>query len=321
MEAPRSTAGAPLDLLVELVQSLRRELGRRGEAPAGEWVETSAAELRSGAKVGWYYPPGSGGGLGFYASRGGEAYGHVHAGEGPEAGNRALDLARTVLDSLPASVRSIDIGFTGLAADRESEMLRTLAERPGSTVIERLALVRDLTPSDGETRPSVPPGVELIAARSVTLEAIADLDRRAFSGTVDELLVGPSPEDYRRVVAALFDGRLGRFLDEASTALVTGEPPVLAGTLLSGEQSPQQAIFLEFLVDPAYRGRGYGRFLLAWGFRALWALGYSTVRLWVTAGNAPARHLYAATGFRPFASAAIYRWERSAEAPHRQSVR
>ncbi len=321
MDAPLSTAGAPLDDLLELVQSMRRELRRRDEAPSGEWVEQSANDLRSGTKVGWYYPVAAGGGLAFYATQGREAYGHVHAGEGPEAADRTLRLAHQLLDSLPATVGSIDVGFTGLAAEAERKLLSQISERPGSTVIDRLALERELGPPDADGPGAAPDHLTLVPARAVTVEALADLDRRAFSGTVDELLIGPSPDDYVRVLRAMLGGSLGRFLDEASVALLVPDPPTLVGALLSGEQTPRTAIFLDFLVDPAARGRGYGRYLLRWGFRALFALGYSSVRLWVTSANASARHLYDALGFRTVATAAIYRWERAPAGPQPHAVR
>lgn len=321
MDEPRPTAGVAQDLLMEFLQELRRSLRERGEAPAGEWVEQSAEDLRSGRKAGWYYPVESGGGLAFFAVEGREAYGHVHASAGPGAPERSLRLARALLDGLPEDVRCVDVGFTGLPAAAEHELLERLAERPGSVVIERLAMERPLGEEDGGTADPVPKGLRLVPARSVTVEALADLDRRSFTGTVDELLIGPTEEDYRRVVGALLAGSLGRFLDEASTALVTDEPTTLVGALLSGEESARRGIFLDFLVDPAFRGRGYGRFLLRWGFRALWALGYSSVRLWVTAANSPARRLYDTTGFRTVATAAIYRWDRSSPAAQAHSAR
>ena len=321
MEDPRPTAGVAQDVLMELLQELRRSLRERGEAPAGEWVEQSADDLRLGRKTGWYYPGGVGGGLAFFAVEGREAYGHVHAADGPEAAERSLRLARAVLDGLPESVRSVDIGFTGLPGNVEHAVLEQLSGRPGSVVIERLAMERALGEADGGPPGPAPQGLRLVPARSVTVEALADLDRRSFTGTVDELLIGPTEEDYRRVVGALLAGSLGRFLDEASAALVTDDPTTLVGALLSGEESARRGIFLDFLVDPKFRGRGYGRLLLRWGSRALWALGYSSVRLWVTAANTPARGLYDSTGFRTVATAAIYRWDRSSAAAQEHTSR
>ncbi len=62
-------------------------------------------------------------------------------------------------------------------------------------------------------------------ARSITLDALAELDRAAFHGTVDELLLGREAGANRRAMEALLEGRLGRFLDETSAALLEPERP------------------------------------------------------------------------------------------------
>ncbi len=321
MDAPHPTEGAPAEELLELAQLLRRSLARREEAPTGEWVEEVAADLRAGRKPGWYYPPAGGGGVAFASGRTLDAFGHVHVEDGPEAPERALRLATALLDGLDPAVRSIDVGFTGLGPADEGRLLERLAERPGSTVIERDAMERSLGPEDGAPLPPVPSGLVHVGIDEVTVEALADLDRRAFAGTTDELLIGRDPADYDRVLRALLGGNLGRFLPEASTALITSDPPRLVAAILSAEQTARRAAFLDFMVDPADRGHGYGRYLLAWGFRALWALGYSSVHLWVTRSNRAARRLYDTTGFRTTASATIYRWERGASRPQPHSER
>ncbi|MGI0067492.1 MAG: GNAT family N-acetyltransferase, partial [Thermoplasmata archaeon] len=73
------------------------------------------------------------------------------------------------------------------------------------------------------------------------------------------------------------------------------------------EQNPRLAIYLDVMVEPSQRRHGLGRYLVRWGFRALSALGYTSVRLWVTEGNVPARTLYEALGFSRVASAIVYR--------------
>lgn len=320
-QIPRPTTAAPLDELLEIIQSLKHELVRREETIAGDWVEESAAELRSGRKLGWYFPIAEGPGIGFYAQRGRDAFGHVHVAAGASAVKRATRLATTLLDALPADLAAIDVGFTGLLPDEERAVTSRLAERPGSSAIERDRMERELGPQDAETPVRPMDGLILLPVRSVTLEALAELDRRAFHGTQDELLVGRAASDYARALQSILDDRLGRFLDEASTALLYEDPPRLVGALLSTEQSPRRAVFVEFIVDPADRRRGHGRFLFRWGLRALWALGYSSVRLWVTSTNRPARQLYEAFGFRVTATATIYRWERPGFAPQPHSVR
>jgi ribosomal protein S18 acetylase RimI-like enzyme len=318
MEPPRPAKGAPLDELLELAQLVRRELLLRGESPTGNWVEASATDLHEGRKPGWYFPVAEGGGLAFRSDRGPESFGHVHVGPGSEAPERALALSETLLDTLPRSVHSLTVGFTGLPTDREALLLARLAQRPGSTVIERFGMERVLTSRDAEGLVPAPDALRLVPLTDVTLDALAELDQRAFRGTTDELLIGSELADYRRVLSALQAGELGRFLDEASVALYRPDPPALVGALLTCEKSPREAVFLDFMVDPSFRGRGYGEYLLRWGLRALCALGYERVRLWVSAANVPARRLYDSVGFSATLSAAIYRWDRepSAAQPH-----
>lgn len=321
MDAPRSARGAPRSEIEEILLDVRRDLDRREESPSGGWVEETARELVAGAKPGWFYPPKDGGGIAFYARRGDEAYGHVHAGSGSDRADRAVRLGTALAEGLPPDARSINVGFTGVAGADEREVARRLAERPGSTVIERTALERRLSAADGGPAPPIPAALRSLPVREVTLDALADLDERAFRGTVDALLVGGGPGGYREVLGSMLEGRLGRFVDEASVALIETEPVRLVAAVLTTEHSIRRAILVDFIVDPERRRRGWGRFLMVWVLRALWALGYESVRLWVTVANAPARALYDAFGFRPIGDAAIYRWDRPGASPHPQAER
>ena len=307
MDDPSPAIGARRDDLLEIVHAVRQSLLSRDESPAGDWVERTAEALHVGTTRGWYYPPGSGSGVAFYTVSGPEAYGHVHVAEQGGASERAERLTGLLIDDLPSSVRSINIGFTGLSPAHEVELLGRLSTRPGSTVIERMAMERSLTAGDGRPPGPVPEGLALVPIRAVTVDALADLDFRSVRDTVDALLIGNRAEEYRRVMAALLDGSLGRFLDEASTALYQPEPPRLVGIILSAERSPRKGIFVSFMVDPEFRRRGHGRFLFRWGLRALWALGYERVHLWVTADNEPARQLYREFRFEPTVRSTIYR--------------
>jgi len=321
LEDPLPAKGARLDDLVELVHQVRKALLARDESPAGDWVERTAEGLRSGETPGWFYPTDHGTGISFYSTSGSDAYGHVHVADEPGAVDRGERLAVTLLDSLPGAVRSINIGFTGLSPAHESELLGRLAVRPGSTVIERIAMERSLGNDDGRPPGPVPDALTLVPIRAVTVDALADLDFRSVRGGVDAELIGSRPEEYRRVTQALLDGSLGRFLDEASIALLLPDPPRLVGAILSAERSPRKGIFVEFMVDPEFRRRGYGTYLFRWGLRALWALGYSRVHLWVTAGNEPARALYRAFHLEPTVRSTIYRVTRDSPAPHPHSER
>jgi ribosomal protein S18 acetylase RimI-like enzyme len=321
MEPPLPTRAAPMAELLELVQRVQRELLLREESPTGNWLEATATDLRRGDKAGWYYPTAAGGGLAFRSDRESTSFGHVHVEPGPDALARATALSETLLDSLPPSTGSVSIGFTGLPTDQEGLLLAVLAKRSGSTVIRRYAMERPLTSRDGEGLVPAPDALALVPLRDITLDALADLDQRAFRGTTDELLIGSEREDYRRSLVALMSGELGRFLDEASAALYRREPPALVGAILTCEKSARRAVFLDFMVDPALRGRGYGVYLLRWGLRALWALGYERARLWVSASNEAARRLYDSVGFAVTQTTAIYRWDRGSLPPQPHSDR
>jgi GNAT superfamily N-acetyltransferase len=321
VDEPLPARGAREDELLEIIQQVRKALLARDESPAGDWVERTAEGLRSGRTLGWYYPIDPGAGVSFYSTSGADAYGHVHVAEGVGAVDRGERLSDALLRALPAEVRAINIGFTGLSPAHEGELMGRLAERPGATVLERMAMERSLGTEDGRPPGPVPDHLALVPIRAVTVEALADLDFRSVRGTLDELLIGDRVEEYRRVTAALIDGSLGRFLDEASTALYLPDPPRLVGAILSAERSPRKGIFVNFMVDPEFRRRGYGRYLFRWGLRALWALGYERVHLWVTAANEPARALYHEFHLEPTVRSTVYRVTRGPGPPQPHSDR
>ena len=321
MDEPLKAAGARLDDLMEIVQQVRKALLARDESPAGDWVERTAEELRSGRTPGWYYPVVPGAGISFYSVSGEEAYGHVHVAEEMDAVDRGERLAGALLEQLPPEVGSINIGFTGLSPAHEQDLLGRLAERPGATVLERMAMERSLTIEDGRPPGPAPDHLALVPIRAVTVDALADLDFRSVRGTLDAQLIGDRVEEYRRVTEALIAGSLGRFLDEASIALYQPDPPRLVGAILSAERSPRKGIFVNFMVDPEFRRKGYGRYLFRWGLRALWALGYERVHLWVTAANEPARRLYHEFHLEPTVRSTIYRVTRAAGPPQPHSDR
>ena len=201
----------------------------------------------------------------------------------------------------------IDIGFTGLLSEEEFALWQRLRVVPGSASIQRCAMERPILSRDAAETPRVPLGCKVIAPRAIELDALADLDWNAFRGSADETLLGSDRGEYRRVLSEILAGRLGRFLEEASTGLVDDEGRLIAA-LLTGEESTRRGIFLDLMVDPPRRRLGVATFLVLWGCRALWALGYASVRLWVTRSNIPAMKLYAKLGFQTTSTALIYRW-------------
>lgn len=320
MADPIPTRGARRDLLEELLAGVRRALAARDEAPGGAWIEEVSRELADGRRAGFYSAPADGPGIAFYAVRGTMAFGHVHVEPGVGAPARAVRLAARLLEALPTTVLAADVGFSGLAEEEELEVVGKLAsERPGSRAIPRQAFERALTEKDGEFPAEPPQGTRRVEVRDLTPEAFAALDARAFAGSVDALLVGDSVDDFRRSFEAILGDELGRFLDEASCGVIETEPMRLLGAILTAEKSSRHAVFLDIVVDPERRRRGLGRFLLGWGLRAAWGLGYERVRLWASVENLAALGLYERFGFRPVARAAIYRWDRPASEgqPHR----
>ncbi len=312
MPEPLPARGARRDELEELTYSVRQELLRRGESPAAGWVEEAAQELEAGRMPGWFYPSLPARGLGFYSARGNRAFGHAHVEPGEDALGRAERLVHAMQDDLPSTVLSFDVGFTGLAPEEEHTLGERLRGTPGVSLLVREAMERTIVPADAEPVEPRPEGIRLLPIRAIPREALTELDFRAFQGTVDANLIGTERAEYRRMMDELIDGRLGRFLGEASTALVLGESGELLAALLTSEQSPQLAVYLDIMVDPRHRRAGLARFLVRWGFRALWALGYPKVRLWVTESNEAARALYHGTGFVRVSSALIYRFSRPA---------
>jgi ribosomal protein S18 acetylase RimI-like enzyme len=303
------------DDLLELLQTVRRELILRGEDFQGPWVEKAAADLKAGQQPGWYYPRA--GGISFGNSRGRRSWGHVHARDEADAGQLALAL----LDSLSTEADAVNLGFSGLTVDAEHRLLAELANRPEGTVIERYCMVRALRVTDTEAPSAPPAGLERVPVRDITLEALADLDWRSFRGSADDDLVGGDPTEYTRVLTGVLANTLGLFLDGASTTLVESGPIRLVGGILTSEVSAREAVFVDIMVDPERRRKGYARFLVRWALRALVGLGYEKVRLWVTASNVPALRFYESEGFRRLAATNIYRWTRAGGVPHPQRSR
>lgn len=316
---PRPTKGLREEELLEAVHLLGKELSRRGETLAASWSEETCRELASGGLTGFILPDAAGApSIGFYSLRPRRAYAHVHVPDGPGAETRALALLHALVGSLPSAIGRADIGLSGLSDDREGAIARRAVRELGGTLLERRALERSLGSVDDETPPSPIDGARSVPTRSIPIDSLAELDWRSFRGTPDEQLVADSLEEDRRGLLDLLAGRLGRFLDEASEAFVTSEG-VLVGATLVAEQTPQRAIVLDLVVDPSWRRRGVGRFLLRRVFRGLRALGFSSVRLWVTESNRPADLLYVSMDFREVGTARIYRWRRTPDPSAPQS--
>jgi len=301
----RPAVDVPLDVLQGLTHALRAELLRRGEFLPSPWVEEAAEDLRAGRLAGWVSGPGTDGdGLAFLSARPGRGYGHIHVGPGPDALARSEALLDALRGTLGPDLGRIDVGITGLAASDEDRLREGAARRPGDEAIVRYALERPVLPppAAGEW----PPHLHRTAVGDVDLGALALLDWSAFQGTDDAELIADTVAGDRRILEEIVGGLLGRFLDEASCVLLDAEGRP-AALLFTAEESARSAVFLDLAVRPSERRRGLGAALIGWGLRALAALGHERVRLWVTESNAPARALYARSGFVAAGRAIIYR--------------
>lgn len=313
----RDARGAREDELLELVHALRKDLEAHGERLPADWTEEAIRDLRSGELTGWFRPPGADDGeLGFYSRRPARAFGHVHVLPGGPAAERALAIMERIAADPPVRSAGLNLGVTGLNDAEEAEVVRQWAARPGRAVTLREGLERSVGGPDLLPEEPTPPGYIPVPVPDLTAEAIADLDRRAFEGSVDAELFASDPAENARMVARILDGSLGRVLGEASEGLVDGRGR-LAGVVVTVELSPHVGLVADLVVDPGLRRRGLGRHLLRWTLRALRALGHERARLWVTEGNRSARALYDQLGFSTYARAVIYRQSRATDPqPH-----
>jgi ribosomal protein S18 acetylase RimI-like enzyme len=306
--------GASIERLQELAQAVRRDLVGHGASLPASWVEETSEDLRKGTAPGWLIEGTGPGGLALCSVRPRRAFGHTHVEPGDGLVDRATRLTEAVVAGLPPSTAQLDLGATGLSPQEEERFAETLLQHRGFSVIWRQAMD---CPTEGFRRPDpLPWGAELhrVPAGEVPTSALAALDWAAYVGTPDAGFVSDTVEEDEQNLAEILQGRLGRFLEEASAAVLTREEH-LVGLLLVAEETPRRSVILDIVVHPSHRRVGLGRRLVTWGLRASAALGHASVRLWVTESNLPARRLYESLGFVPALRSAVYRWERAAVAP------
>ncbi|HEV8049060.1 MAG TPA: GNAT family N-acetyltransferase [Thermoplasmata archaeon] len=301
---PRPATEVRPDLLLELVHSVRATLVARGESIASSWVEEAAQDLKAGRQAGWVVGTEA---IAFATARGARLFGHVHVEGTDDRVERAETLLAVLITRLDAKVPRLEGGVSGLTEEEEAALADRFVRVPGAALLLRARMERIVPPAlVGSSLPD-PPGIERVGVRSVPLGALAELDWRSFAGTPDQNLVADTLAEEQQSVADMLAGRIGRFLDEASTALLTPSGQ-LVGAVLTSEHDPRTAVLLDLLVEPTERRKGLGRFLVLWTLRAMTALGYSTARLWVTETNRAAWSLYVSLGFEVTGRARLYRY-------------
>lgn len=299
------------DELWNLVGTIRHQLAQRGEILPASWVDDTADAISRGIGVAWYTgKPGSPTGLAIEWVREKKGYGHLHATGLPEGVPDLARLARRLAEALPADVDRLDMGATGLSEPDERELGRQLGDDPRFTTLLRHSMVRSLNTTEPPPEPRWPPDLLVTTVRHVPFDQLTDLDWRTYRGTPDESLLSGTPEGNRELLENALAGLFGPYLDAASPAVRLPSGP-LVGFAVACQESLRSGILLDLAVDPDYRRRGIGEALVLRTLRALLAMGYPKVHLWVTDGNQPARALYDKVGFVVDASAAIYRWNRN----------
>lgn len=169
------------------------------------------------------------------------------------------------------------------------------AERGWTTRRTLLVLGRPLTPDPTAVAP--PAGLRLRRLGEVGAGPVAALLMRAYDEPRRTGLVEADPgagpwtvERFRRVATVS--------LAAPEDLLVAVDPegaPV--GAHWTGRRAGGMGEVFNLAVDPSWKGRGLGSWLLTAGLMHLSGLGLREVVLWVDRENAPARALYARAGF------------------------
>ncbi len=310
----RPARGAPRAALRARAEEVRAELARRGEPLPVGWEEEAARDLSEGPLTGvWLSPEDGAAGLAFFTVRGRRAYAHLHVDPGADRSARASALLDALAAGWTGLVDRADVGLSGLGEAEEAAWAGEAGRRLPAEVLVRHALERPLGPAD-RAAPALPPDARLRPLGELPVAGLAALDWRAFRGGPDERLVAETPEEARETFADLLDGRLGGVFAPASFGLV-GSDGRLLGFVLVTTPLPGSAIVLDLAVEPTARRRGLGTLLLRLAFGGLATAGRTSVRLWVTEANAPARALYDRLGFRRVLTARILRWSAAGPRP------
>lgn len=131
--------------------------------------------------------------------------------------------------------------------------------------------------------------------RDIRLRALLD-SPDAFGSTYEAEVVRTDEQWQARIAAASISGN-----DRVFFAMYHERVCGLTWCKLSASV-PEEADLFQMWVDPASRGAGAGRALLAESLAWARNIGARRVRLGVTAADSPAMRLYTAHGFRPVGS-------------------
>jgi ribosomal protein S18 acetylase RimI-like enzyme len=147
-------------------------------------------------------------------------------------------------------------------------------------------------------QPRLPEGYRIGAWQPGVEDAIAEVDFRAYHGTIDGALYWRyfcSRRGCRQMWEEAFQGRFGAFDGTRTRVLYHGER--LCGDVLCCVRNRDEGFIANIAVMPEDRG-GTGRALLLSALRAYHEAGFRRVSLAVTMANTHAYRLYESLGFR-----------------------
>ena len=154
----------------------------------------------------------------------------------------------------------------------------------GQELRHRMKVATRVVPLPGNSAPFRPVKPQDAAPLALLME-------RAYRGTIDD--EGETPEQCLEEVRALFAGKYGRFLDDASFLIERDGQSISASLVTLWEGQPLLAFSM---TVPNERRKGHAGFLIRRSIDALASRGHQDLYLVVTDGN-PAERLYAKLGF------------------------
>jgi acetylglutamate kinase len=118
---------------------------------------------------------------------------------------------------------------------------------------------------------------------------------RAYEGTID--FEWQREEQAVHELAEFFEGAYGKYQANTSVVAVDNERIIGAVLVTISDLWQDMPLVAEVFVDPDYRGKGVGKYLLQSCLNQLFKDGYRKACLYVTIGNDPAITLYKRLGF------------------------
>ncbi|MCI4321934.1 MAG: hypothetical protein L3K05_06485, partial [Thermoplasmata archaeon] len=148
---PRPATEARPDVLLELVQGVRKSLALRGEVIASTWVEDAAREMKAGRQLGWTLGDSA---IAFVSDRPARTFGHVHVAEGDHRLERAETLLAVLVAHLEPGTRRLDAGVSGITDEEETTLAERFLRVEGASILRRARMERPVP------RPLPGPGLD-----------------------------------------------------------------------------------------------------------------------------------------------------------------